>query len=151
MRLNELGKITSDNFRTNEEPVETTAGQIPEKFQTESVGSKVSERLFGASLQKNNLFRNLEEIENGQASASSSSKTIKFDSSIGASQKKQINEAFGRILKYGTPLQKEIIRRIQNSNILIAAGSGGSGTTGLIDSIATQQKIDTQRLNEMKH
>ena len=60
--------------------------------------------------------------------------------------------AFSAILKYGTPKQREIIRNIQHSSmkLSIEALTNASADTGLIDSTITQQKIDTQYLNEVQ-
>jgi len=61
----------------------------------------------------------------------------------------KIKKAFNAILKYGTPLQKRIVRNIQRSDLLITviANTGASGSSGVTNPAATQQRIDTQRLN----
>ncbi|MFN6964853.1 MAG: RHS repeat-associated core domain-containing protein [Pyrinomonadaceae bacterium] len=71
---------------------------------------------------------------------------------VSAEDKEKIQKALKAILDYGTPLQKRIVRNIQKSDLLIKIGTniGGSGTTGVTDSAATQKKIDTQRLNEVQ-
>lgn len=63
----------------------------------------------------------------------------------------RINLAFTAILKYGTPKQKEIIRRVQQSSIVIlSGGTKGSGSCGVTDAAATQRKIDSQIINEIQ-
>ena len=61
----------------------------------------------------------------------------------------KIKKGFKDILKYGTPLQKKIVRQIQKSNLLISIGNvGGSASTGVADTKATQERIDGQSLTE---
>jgi hypothetical protein len=77
----------------------------------------------------------------------------KYDrDTVSDDDEKKIRKALKAILKYGTPLQKQIVRNIQKSDLLVKIGTniGGSGTAGVTDRAATQQKIDSQRLNDVQ-
>lgn len=63
----------------------------------------------------------------------------------------KINAAYSTVERYGTPLQREIIRSIKKSSIrVLIEVSGGSGSCGVTDAKATQYKIDSQKLNEVQ-
>lgn len=76
----------------------------------------------------------------------------RYDSNtVNSADEKKIRDAFDAILKYGTKKQKEIVRAIQKSDLLIQIGNvGGSAVTGVANAGSTQQKIDTTRLNEVQ-
>lgn len=57
--------------------------------------------------------------------------------------------AYAAIQKYGTPLQRRIINSIQKSSIrVLIEVIGGSGSCGVTDAVATQNKIDAQKISE---
>lgn len=63
----------------------------------------------------------------------------------------KINAACAAIQKYGTPLQRQIISSIQKSSICIMIENiSGSGSCGVTDTAATQQRINSQKINELQ-
>jgi hypothetical protein len=62
-----------------------------------------------------------------------------------------LDSALSNIYKYGTPKQKLIVTSLRSSSINYAIENvGGSGICYVTDSAKTQQKIDTQILNEIQ-
>jgi hypothetical protein len=56
-----------------------------------------------------------------------------------------------QFFKYGTPKQREIIKSIEKSSMLVAIENiVGSGDCGVTNRAATQKKIDSQEMNEVQ-
>ena len=61
----------------------------------------------------------------------------------------KLSQALDAVLKYGTPLQREIVTRIRKSSLAwVRESIGGSGAAGIIDTAATQKRINSEIINE---
>jgi hypothetical protein len=76
---------------------------------------------------------------------------MKFERGIDEKYRKSVEDALGTILEHGTDAQKEIVELILESNMLIrvrpVSEINASGSTGLIDPGATNDRIEDEHLS----
>ena len=76
---------------------------------------------------------------------------MKFDKGIARKYRKSVEDAFATIVNKGNDLQKDIAKRILESDMLVRVRPvkeiNASGVTGLIDAGETNDKIADERLS----